>query len=107
MHLSFSLNNLDSEAVYGLNGSMSNLVAMIGATVRSRNGGVEPYGTLLAGFTWTAYGGDLSEFEDVYALTAGAGAGLIINQQIDLGVRLAYDIENAYPLLQFGGGFRF
>lgn len=104
-HLSGSYNAWGGYDSYGDGSGMINVFLGSGLQARAQKGAVQPYGMLLFGTTFIAYPG--TDLSSEWALTAGAGVGLLINGQIDIGARFQYDIENEYPILQVGAGYRF
>ncbi|MEZ5044100.1 MAG: hypothetical protein R2828_29675 [Saprospiraceae bacterium] len=88
-------------------GGMIQAFFLGGIQARTRTIGNQLYGQLLVGTAWTTYTGDFNELDNIWAPTIGLGAGVVINDFTDIGLRFTYDPDNEFSYLQIGVGIHF
>ncbi|MEN0004002.1 MAG: hypothetical protein AAF798_07660 [Bacteroidota bacterium] len=85
-------------------GNALDLLSQSGIVGRTNPGVFTLYGKAMIGGVWTTYSGD---FDDTLGFTLGGGAGFVINEQIDLGLRYYNIVGTDFSQLQIGLGYRF
>jgi hypothetical protein len=103
--LSLSYNEVSGDYSYE-SGELVVLLPQVGLTVRSDPGSFGFYAKALIGASWASLSGDMYDAGEYYDFTVGAGAGFIINDQIDIGARF-YQLTAGFSQLQLGIGYRF
>ncbi len=59
----------------------------LGIRVQGISGNIDPYGSLVGGFSATILTGDLSDYSIGYGLNFGLGAGVVFKNKFDIGLR--------------------
>ena len=90
-------------------GGELNFNFLLGLQARTRTEGVQGYFMAMGGSTYTTYTGDFSSEGSLWLWAIGAGAGVVINDQIDLGLRFIHTPSDfgGFSNLQIGAGVHF